>query len=241
MHSFKVSLGLFLSIMTFLTEAAPDKKMELNQAVSLYHQAQYDSALAHLKALKTIGPWKKRDSLSLFQYLGMTSTKIGQEAEAVDYFSGLLDLDSLFQFPTNEDTLILGTFRRAQEMRLMKNDAPLPDTQDQPQALSIQILPAPVLSTSPQPSATPPKIGFAYGAIPLGAGWIARSRLNSGLSLGFIQASGILLSIYASEMQNKQQDNGDLASLHKWQWTQRISLSTALGAYIFSLIASAGD
>ena len=39
---------------------------------------------------------------------------------------------------------------------------------------------------------------------------------------------------------NGTQDS-ELDSVHGWQWVQRVSLSTALGAYLFSLIASSGE
>jgi hypothetical protein len=77
---------------------------------------------------------------------------------------------------------------------------------------------------------------------------MVKRRVSTGLSLGVLQATGLLLSIYASHMQSQEQGDGfgvkderELASLQKWQWTQRIALSTALGAYIFSLIAAVGD
>ncbi|HKP97012.1 MAG TPA: hypothetical protein VJ385_14775, partial [Fibrobacteria bacterium] len=80
--------------------AAPAaSQASINKAAAFYHQGRFDSALARLESLKIQGPWKRRDSLSLFQYLGMSSARLGREEQAVDYFSGLLGLDSLFQFP----------------------------------------------------------------------------------------------------------------------------------------------
>ncbi|HKP94835.1 MAG TPA: hypothetical protein VJ385_03660, partial [Fibrobacteria bacterium] len=92
------------------------------------------------------------------------------------------------------------------------------------------------------------KIGLAMGAVPFGAGWLTDHKVKRGLALGLLQAGGIVLSLYASHMQTAEQndafktrDEGELATVQTWQWVQRVSLSTALGAYLFSLIASAGD
>jgi len=77
---------------------------------------------------------------------------------------------------------------------------------------------------------------------------MARKQVKSGLVLGFLQAGGLFLSIYASELQSNEQndtyavrDHQEMTHLKQWQWVQRVSLSMALGAYLFSLIASAGD
>ena len=39
----------------------------------------------------------------------------------------------------------------------------------------------------------------------------------------------------------KDADKEELAQIQQWQWVQRVSFSTAVGSYLFSLIASAGD
>jgi hypothetical protein len=94
----------------------------------------------------------------------------------------------------------------------------------------------------------PPSIGLAMGSMPFGTGWFVRHKFKHGLVLGVLQVGGLALSIYASNMQTLEagddfrvQDQGELNDINRWQWVQRASLSTAVGAYIFSLIASAGD
>jgi hypothetical protein len=90
-------------------------------------------------------------------------------------------------------------------------------------------------------------MSLALGAVPLGGGWLARRRTSQGLVLGILQAGGFLLSVYASERQNRLYDDGYGLEPHEvgeatgWQWVQRISLSTALGAYLYSLVASGGE
>lgn len=244
-------------------------KAGLNQAVALYHQGSYDSSLARLEALESTGPWKHRDSLSLLQYLGMSCSRLNRDSASIGYFSQLLQLDSLFRFPKNEDSLILKNFSAAQEAREGRlNPSPAPITLAPPSTdtaggptrtslrLETQTYPAPALAgptlvgaTEPAPSsARSPRIGLAYGALPLGIGWVARKQAKSGLVLGLLQAGGLFLSIYASEIQANEQndtyairDHQEMTALKQWQWTQRVSLSMALGAYLFSLIASAGD
>ena len=83
----------------------------LKQAAALYHQGLYDSALS---VLETCGPeaLKRRDSLALFQYSGMAEARLGRDAEAAEDFRALLSLDSLFQFPRNEDFAVLAAFAR---------------------------------------------------------------------------------------------------------------------------------
>jgi hypothetical protein len=86
------------------------------------------------------------------------------------------------------------------------------------------------------------------GAIPLGGGWLARREMKHGIALGLLQAAGLGLSLYASGRISASagdafgiQNDDELASVRKWQWVQGVSLSTALGAYLFSLIAATGD
>jgi hypothetical protein len=247
-------------------------KLILNQAVALYHQSNYDSALLRLQGLQSKGPWKRRDSLSLFQYLGMAAAKVGNDSASLGYFSRLLQIDSLFQFPKNEDAVILKTFSQAQELRvstpnLFQANRPKPNQEfnfrskdldssvaahnstldfNVPVKTSLNLSP---METSPAKNIPqPPKIGLAYGALPLGMGWMVKNRMKTGLALAALQASGLLISVYASEMQSREQGDSwgtqnerEKALTEKYQWIQRISLSTAMGAYLFSLIASAGD
>ncbi|MDB5103125.1 MAG: hypothetical protein JWP91_814 [Fibrobacteres bacterium] len=263
--------------------AAPARGATVNQAAAFYHQGRYDSALANLEALKSQGPFKRRDSLSLYQYLGMSSARLGREPDAVAYFVTLLGLDSLFQFARNEDPAILRTFTLAREAgtggalpTLPAPPAlagPAPAGQSAPIAsieatspIAAGHAPSPAPST-PEPTgsvgkisiadsvspgrsgtAERPSIGLALGALPLGTGWFARGKVNHGLVLGLLQAGGIAVSLYASDAQSREQndafqvrDKDELATLRQWQWVQRVSISTALGAYLFSLIASAGD
>jgi len=67
------------------------------------------------------------------------------------------------------------------------------------------------------------------------------------LSLACLQAGGLALSFYASSRITaldggpEGTDPGERKSELGWQWTQRVTLSIALGAYLFSLIASKGE
>jgi hypothetical protein len=274
MRNLWVTLAVAASASAVMVFGEPNGKAGLNQAAALYQQARYDSSLARLEALKSSGPWKRRDSLSLFQYLGMASAKLGRDSAAVAYFSDLLRIDSLFQFPRNEDSLILNDFGRARESRspaasatasaktapatigpkdtatafakTIRDDLaePLPIAPGNPRAFA----PPTAAASAASPMAANRKIGLAFGALPLGTGWMARDRVKSGLALGFLQAGGALFSVYASNAQTQSRsdnhgirDHDQLASIKQWQWVQGISLSTALGAYLFSLIASAGD
>jgi hypothetical protein len=86
------------------------------------------------------------------------------------------------------------------------------------------------------------------GAIPLGGGWIFRGRKKQGWTLAILQAGGLALSFYASSQISAAErdadgirDHAELGNELRWQWTQRVTLSVALGAYLFSLIASKGD
>jgi hypothetical protein len=248
----------------------------VNEAARFYHQGRYDSALARLQAVSAQGPFKRRDSLSLYQYLGMASARLGRDSQAVAYFATLLAMDSLFQFPKNEDSLVLHAFADARVGKTADprkaadgpslGTATLPPSLD-PSAPSMttalsgptgtpaaQAEPARIPSLAPgwTPEKAPlparGKIGFALGAVPLGAGWLARNKVKPGVALGILQAGGICLSLYASHLQTQEandafkvRDQGELDGIRNWQWVQRISLSTAVGAYIFSLIAAAGD
>jgi hypothetical protein len=280
--------------------AIPAQGAAVKEAALFYHQGLFDSSLARLEAVKTQGNLKRRDSLSLFQYLGMASARLGREPAAVGYFGSLLGLDSLFQFPRNEDPDVLRAFSRAREERTapaaLSSLSPLPPTastaignsgipnppaapstgpvQDSltPRTLAAAGTAGPgpgilLVSTSPSSASSgsliplsgpnppdnpslraPPPIGFAMGALPLGTGWFARNKVKHGFVLGLLQAGGIALSIYASDRQSREQsdafeveDRNEASTLQKWQWVQRVSLSTAVGAYLFSLIASTGD
>ncbi|MDQ3000856.1 MAG: hypothetical protein M3Y08_06305 [Fibrobacterota bacterium] len=252
----------FMAFIAFMSLMAPAPAAEttpggssINQAAAFYHQGKFDSALANLEVLKGMGPWKRRDSLSFFQYLGMSSARLGREAEAAGYFQGLLGLDSLFQFPRNEDPLVAKAFQRAREDRLAQSSLPPSGTgataasADMNGKISM-VDSGRVTGTVSAQRGTEKSagIGLAMGAIPLGGGWLARHKIKHGMSLGLLQAGGIVLSLYASARVTREAGDGDgirdevqLSTVENWQWVQRISLSTALGAYLFSLIASAGD
>lgn len=226
----------------------------LQRAAALYHQGRYDSALAELEAARAQPNLRRRDSLAAFQYAGMASARLGRADEAVGHFGGLLAMDSLFQFPRNEDPLVLSAFARARKERqdraLMPPaaaPAPPPDPPASPPPAIAAGFAFADSGTGRSASPKRPAIGLALGAVPLGAGWLARDRKKHGLSLGFLQAAGLGLSLYASGRISALRDDDfdfqehELPAARKWQWVQGVSLSTALGAYLFSLIASTGD
>ncbi len=268
MFKFGLFLMLVLACASHKSHAEPQGKSNLNLAVTLYQQGLYDSSLHQLETLARESQSKRRDSICIVQYLGMASAKLGMDSTATVYFSKLLGLDSLFQFPKNEDIRILSNFQKAQEMLVVQQDAvPLLEPIEalgpiEPLRTLTPI--APLTSATQSKELSPDssirsdvliprtretdKIGLTYGAWPLGAGWIVKKRIRPGLGLGAVQVTGLLLSAYASYMQSREQgdafgvrDERERVTLEKWQWTQRIALSTALGAYIFSLIASVGD
>jgi hypothetical protein len=261
--------------MAATASGAASRGSSINEAALFYHQGRYDSALARLEAMG--GPFKRRDSLSLYQYLGMASARLGRDSQAAGYFTNLLGMDSLFQFPKNEDPQVLQAFaeardRKAAEARSettipsaipLSATAPHSGAVPAPAASSALSTPSdplamPGASTEPAPLApvwsqektAPPRgnIGIALGAVPLGAGWLSRNRIKPGLTLGLLQAGGIGLSLYASHLQTREandiyrvRDDKERAYIQTWQWVQIVSLSTAVGAYLFSLIAAAGD
>lgn len=276
-----------------LMAAATASAAPVSEAASFYHQGRFDSAFTRLQALESSGDLKRRDSLSLYQYLGMASARLGREPEAEDYFATLLGLDSLFQFPRNEDPLVLAAFTQAQARAQAQDrpraqgtapQAPAPTPPDAPPVHTIaprddsSAMAAATVAAMPLLAATsgieltgigaagamgpagfrgkderqgpgnPPSIGLAMGSMPFGTGWFVRNKFKHGLVLGFLQVGGLALSMYASNMQTLEagddfriQDQGELDDINRWKWIQRVSLSTAVGAYIFSLIASAGD
>lgn len=263
----------------------------LKEAVGLYHRGRYDSALAALDASRPAIA-KRRDSLSLFQYSGMAWARLGSADRAAADFRALLALDSLFQFPRNEDPAILDAFARAQGSRKegVGDAAPAPDNAARG---ALPALPAGDAAGSVRPAYAGPGpdravpagagvpggervpipaypeagasggeagpfgpgrmereprahgIGLALGAVPLGGGWLAEGRYGKGLTLALLQAGGGALSLYASSRitaERKDQygirNETELGNVRRWQWTQGIALSAALGAYLYSLIAS---
>lgn len=230
----------------------PKNKAALNLAVSHYHQGNYSLACTELDSLRNQANATHRDSITLYQYLGMASTQAGLDSNAVQYFSLLIQIDSLFQFPRNEDPRILQNFSRALQIPAASKigllATPLPTSNMENQNLNPslnQTLPKP--ASIILPSSTN-KIGFTYGAIPLGGGWIMQNKNVKGWTLGLLQVTGLALSIYASEMQSDLQNdfdaiqnNAEKTTLKQWQWTQRISLSTALGTYLYSIFSALGD
>jgi hypothetical protein len=287
-----------------LFTAAAAHGAPVSQAASFYHQGRFDSALTRLEAIKNAGGLKRRDSLSLFQYLGMASARLGREPEAAGHFASLLGMDSLFQFPRNEDPAVLTAFERARAQLSAPASIPSPapgvpalghPVRDSsalaasPAAPARAASPLPSQAAAPQSGArtrgdgddrpvvlagitlteigaddasegkavpgpgerqamgTPPRIGLSMGAMPFGTGWFVRNKVKHGLVLGVMQAGGLALSLYASERQSREADdpfrieNGELDAVNQWQLVQRVSLTTAVGAYLYSLIASAGD
>jgi hypothetical protein len=266
-------LGAFLSLAVHASGAAADPAA-LNHAASLYHQARFDSARARMESLLSDEGWRRRDSLMLYQYLGMASSRLGADADAVSRFGRLLELDSLFQFARNEDPDILRNFAAAREAR---RQAALPG--ESPRAAGSAVIPAPGAAMphrldagtarepagleSALPGAPPPdplraasadgfgtprkRMNLALGAVPLGGGWLARERTGHAVTLGLLQGGGALLSLYASQQLSRArndrwgaEDGREVDMMVRWQWVQAVSLSTAVGAYLFSIFASGG-
>ncbi|MEO7426016.1 MAG: hypothetical protein ABI036_12575 [Fibrobacteria bacterium] len=276
-RSIAISLSLATAAMAATAYGASSRGSSINDAALFYHQGRYDSALARLEAMGSQGPFKRRDSLSLYQYLGMASARLGRDSQAAGYFTTLLGMDSLFQFPKNEDPQVLQAFaeardRKAAEARSetkipsaiplsatapLSGPVPAPATSSTlsppPDPLAMRGAPAELAPLAPgwSPEKTAPprgNIGIALGAVPFGAGWLSRNRVKPGLTLGLLQAGGIGLSLYASHLQTREandiyrvRDDKERAYIQTWQWVQIVSLSTAVGAYLFSLIAAAGD
>jgi len=271
--------GLLLA--SALAVATAHSAPSLKQAAALYHQGRYDSALAVLETCRS-GALKHRDSLALFQYSGMASARLGRSEEADSNFRALLALDSLFQFPRNEDSAILAAFAQARLGRSVPPSKSADTTMDRglpPRVASAEagtgaalpvsaavpsdrLVPIPSYSGSELPGNSapltafpasagrngPPGIGLAMGAIPLGGGWLLRGRRKQGLTLAVLQAGGLAFSLYASSQMTAAERDADgirghaeLGNELRWQWTQRVTLSIALGAYLFSLIASRGE
>lgn len=270
------NLSVTLLLLSFISSLclgfAPKNKAALNHAVSQYHQGNYALALSEFDSLKNEANATHRDSITLFQYLGMASTQAGWDSKAVHYFTVLIQIDSLFQFPRNEDARILQNFSLASQTQpnpekppiaeappisgtpLMGETATAPAAGAAPNPTTLRVLPQ-TLEPQPAPQQTPNifatntnKIGFAYGAIPLGGGWMMQNKNLKGWTLGLLQVTSIALSIYASEIQSDLQNDSDAihnnsekTTLKQWQWTQRISLTTALGTYLYSIFSALGD
>ncbi len=245
---FRSRLRFFFCLVFFLGNLH-GQDTPLNAGINFYYQNKFDSALLVLKSFKLNSDSgfsiSEKDSVSLFQYLGMASAKLGKDSLATENFSHLLLLDSLFRFPRNEDPAILHAFHLAQNKIQTKsqgkNKGPLVPENSLDNVTPGGLSPAPVTIIHQ-------KVGFVYGAIPLGLGWALRNRKKPALALGILQVGGLFLSYYASERQNKSQrdanlihDAEELDRINQWQWTQRLSLTTALGAYLYSIIASLGD
>jgi hypothetical protein len=250
-----------LVLWSALAAAGTPSGPSLKQAATLYHQGLYDSALTILEACRS-GTLKRRDSLALFQYSGMASARLGRDDEASEDFRSLLALDSLFQFPRNEDSAVLAAFAHAREPLASAQPgrdsartvaAPQPPVASLADAGPAAALPV-TARLPPLPDAIgasgprQPGVGLAMGAIPFGAGWLAKGRTKQGWALAVLQAGGLALSLYSSSRMTAAERNGDgihdhaqLQSELGWQWTQRVTLSIALGTYLFSLIASRGE
>lgn len=279
----------FFLVCATLASAPLHAEPGLKQAAALYHRGRYDSALTVLDDSRA-GIAKRRDSLSLFQYAGMTLARLGRADEAAADFRVLLELDSLFQFPRNEDAAILEAFAKAQASRkegsdpvaeglgqsVAGKDSTLPPRvasagREQGAFMAVRAdpkagewVPVPAYPGANLPSAEPgshgkyggtdggmdhnprrPGIGLAMGALPLGGGWLMEGRYRQGFALAFLQIGGAALSLYASSRISAEKrdlygirNDAELGSVHRWQWTQGLALSTALGSYLYSLIAS---
>ncbi len=234
-------LHFFFCLILFLAKVQAEDNA-INRGINFYYQNKFDSSFKVLKSFSekvenagnanSAASITSKDSISLFQYMGMASAKLGNDSLAIENFSHLLLLDSLFRFPRNEDPAILNCFHQAQDKIKAKRDPISPPS----------AIPAAPIQINHQ------KVGFTYGAIPLGLGWAWQDRKKPALALGLLQVGGLVLSLYASEMQSKGQgdanqihDSAELDRINQWQWTQRLSLTTALGAYLYSIIASMGD
>lgn len=258
--------ALILAALAATASAEGDRMPTLKEAAQLYHQGRFDSSLARLEALRSQCPCKRRDSLTLYQYQGMASARLGRDEAAVGFFIGLLGLDSLFQFPRNENAQVLETFALALDRKAIATAVRKRDSTAGTEGPTFVAMPAaepptrfpgltrsagnPSLGAGDDPfpgKPRDPNIGLALGAVPFGIGWLARNKVKHGLALGLLQAGGLALSMYSSHAQTVAEKDDFRIQAHEegklqaWQWTQRISLSTALGAYLFSLIASAGD
>jgi hypothetical protein len=161
----------------------PRASADLNEAASLYHQARFAPALARLQTLLSESAWKRRDSLMLYQYLGMASARLGRDSSAADYFTALLALDSLFRFPKNEDASVLAAFKQARFRRSARPTPPetpaqppvvaAPETPDRADSLPAAPPAAALAATSPAPPPaaasvtpmlpTPPMAASAFG------------------------------------------------------------------------------
>lgn len=240
--------------------AAAGDAAALQQAAGLYHQARYDDARAGLEELMDQEGWRRRDSLMILQYLGMSYSRLGADSAAVSRFGDLLEVDSLFRFPSNEEAGIRRNFQAARKSRAARraaaSAAPAPVPATDPAEPAAQAPAAGTASASPPPLAAAgvpddpsrARMSLALGAVPLGGGWLIRKRRLHGVSLAMVQAGGILLSVYASGQQDRMRE--DLHGIEagrerdlmvRWQWVQGVSLSTAVGAYLFSIFASGGD
>lgn len=238
--------------------AAAADAAALQQSAGLYHQARYDDARAGLEGLLDQEGWRRRDSLMILQYLGMSYSRLGADSSAVSRFADLLAVDSLFRFPSNEEPGIRRNFQAARDARAARLAAasalvPPPAAVEPvdppaPGEAASALPPQPAVSMAAPASPSRPPMSLALGAIPLGGGWLIRDRRYHGVGLALVQAGGILLSLYASDRQTRMRD--DLHGIEdgrerdlmvRWQWVQGVSLSTAVGAYLFSIFASGGD
>lgn len=252
-------------------ETAAADPAALNRAAALYHEGRHDSARVRLESLLAESPSSRRDSLMLLQYLGMAHSRRGEDTAAVARFRELLSLDSLFRFPRNEDPAVARNFETARRERLAHvagaapkpiAGGPMPVTHVPAGAVgtvgtvgTISAAPVAGPGARPLPPATaeaplavadprPLPMSIALGAVPLGAGWLARGQTAHGAALGILQVGGLLLALHASSIQSGIQGDaygleaGERERATRWQWTQRISLSTALGAYLYSIIAA---
>ncbi len=275
-HALTSVLGALLGLSVHAFGASADPSA-LHRAASLYHQGRFDSARARMESLLSDEGWRRRDSLTLFQYLGMASSRLGEDDAAVDRFGRLLELDSLFQFPRNEDPGILRNFRAAREARhrasaqVEGRSADGPAANPGPGAAMTHRLVARTTAESagtesslPATAATPAadplqeasaagfgtpreRMNLALGAVPLGGGWLARNRTGHAVTLGLLQGGGLLLSLYASQQLSRArndkwgaEEGREVDLMVRWQWVQAVSLSPAVGAYLFSIFASGG-
>lgn len=229
----------------------------LAKALDRYYQEDFVASMEHLDSLAAQEGLSNRDSLALEQYYGMIASRLGDSAKAVMHFTRLLELDSNWQFPMNEDDVILRHFSVAGKQRATTPDSSVseltsaPDTASNeaepppaPAAGAVQsppdLLPAPGFTAR---SANLPRMSFQYGVLPLGTGWYIRGRKGTGLTLGILQGVGLMASFYASSRHSRLVSDGyipheELEDVNNWQLVQQASLGVVIGSYLISVFSS---
>ncbi len=234
----------FFAFFFVLFAATIPLRANINAAVNDFYNMNFQKSWDVLDSLKNNASLSKTDSIEIFQYLGMNAAKLGQDSLAVDHFYQLLLLDSLWQFPENEDESILKDFKVAKESYEEEQDI-----KPEPLKLTAAEVASHPLKIEISPSKNAIKmINLGDGLIPLGLGWVAKKRFKSGIAYGLLEGGGALLSIFASMRQDQIDkdkygimNQSELNKSQQWQFTQRLSFSVALGAYLISVLATLGE